>query len=221
MTRSNVGRLCFRAGGSVLLAFALTLPVTASATGVSGDAYGVYVRALGVTQDQTPRVVLDPVEGLVTDELASLAVGNLLTAKSLDVGSSGVVGENAASSQSRSTTQEVNILGGVIKAQTVVAMANSASNGATAASNSDGSSLVGLVVNGTPITGSVAPNTRIDLPGIGTVTLNEQSLSGDGVTSSGLKVNMIHVLLKDSLTGLITTGEIIVGSATSVADFSR
>ncbi len=220
MTRSNVGRLCSRAGGAVLLAFALTLPATAGAAGVSGDAYGVYVRAPGVSQGQTPRVVLDPAEGLVTDELASLAVGNLLTAKTLDVGSSGVVGENAASSQSRSTAQEVNLLGGVIKAQTVVAMANSASNGVTAASNGDGSTLVGLIVNGVPVAGTVAPNTRIPLPGVGVVTLNEQLPSGNGVTTSGLQLNMIHVLLQDALTG-ITTGEIIVGSATSAADFSR
>src|SRR5437762_1558325 len=56
--------------------------------------------------------------------------------------------------------------------------------------------------------------------------LNEQIPSGDGVTSSGLTVNMIHVYLQ-SLTGatcvlgvctpgaLTNTGEIIVGSATS------
>lgn len=205
----------------MLLAFALTLPATArSAAGVSGDAYGVYVRALGVSQGQTPRVVLDPAEGLVTDELASLSVSSLLTAKTLDVGSSGVVGENAASAQSRSTAQEVNLLSGVIKAQTVIAMANSASNGVTAASNGDGSTFVGLIVNGTPIADTVAPNTQIRLPGIGVVTLNERSTSGNGVTTSGLEVNMIHVLLQDALTG-ITTGEIVVGSATSAADFAR
>jgi len=56
--------------------------------------------------------------------------------------------------------------------------------------------------------------------------LNEQIPSGDGVTSSALTVNMIHVYLQ-SLTGgtctllgclpgvLTTTGEIVVGSASS------
>jgi hypothetical protein len=72
----------------------------------------------------------------------------------------------------------------------------------------------------------VAPNTNISLPGVGYVVLNEQIPTGDGVTSSGLTVNLIHVYLQ-SLTGggctllgclpgvLTTTGEIIVGSATS------
>jgi len=66
------------------------------------------------------------------------------------------------------------------------------------------------------------------LPGVGYVVLNEQIPTGDGVTSSGLTVNMIHVYLQsitggivDPLTGqgiggiTTTTGEIIVGSATS------
>src|SRR4029077_5393531 len=89
----------------------------------------------------------------------------------------------------------------------------------------------------------VAPNTNISLPGVGDVILdeeipsgdgvayvilNEQIPSGDGVSSSGLTVNMIHVYLQslvggvlNPLTGQIiggtlqTTGEIIVGSATS------
>jgi len=46
------------------------------------------------------------------------------------------------------------------------------------------------------------------------VVLNEQQITGDGVSSSGITVNMIHVVLQDVLTGL-TTGEIIVGSAKS------
>src|SRR2546428_124149 len=76
--------------------------------------------------------------------------------------------------------------------------------------------------------GAIAPNTRMDLPGVGYVVLNEQLPTGDGVRSSGLTVNLIHVYLQ-SLTGggctvlgcvpgvLTTTGEVIVGSATSNA----
>jgi hypothetical protein len=70
------------------------------------------------------------------------------------------------------------------------------------------------------MTTDVAPNTRVNLPGVGYAILNEQVPAGDGVTSAGLKVNMIHVYLQ-SLTGgilggvLTTTGEIIVASATS------
>ena len=71
-----------------------------------------------------------------------------------------------------------------------------------------------LVVNGTPITTDLSPNTQIPLPGVGYVVLNEQARTGDGVATSGITVNMIHVVLQDALTGA-KTGEIIVGAASS------
>jgi hypothetical protein len=44
--------------------------------------------------------------------------------------------------------------------------------------------------------------------------LNEQTITGNGATASGITVNMIHVVLQNALTG-IKTGEIILGSAKS------
>jgi hypothetical protein len=70
-------------------------------------------------------------------------------------------------------------------------------------------------VNGVPLGSGdylPAPNTRVDLPGVGYAVLNEQIASG----ASGITVNMIHVVLRNALTGL-TTGEIIVASASSSA----
>ncbi len=61
---------------------------------------------------------------------------------------------------------------------------------------------------------AAAPNTTLALPGVGYVILNEQIPTGDGVTTTGITVNMIHVVLQNALTG-VQTGEIIVGSATS------
>src|SRR3989475_7878553 len=56
-------------------------------------------------------------------------------------------------------------------------------------------SLADLVVNGVQVTtfgdATVAPNTRITLPGVGYVVLNEQLPTGDGVHASGLTVNQI------------------------------
>ncbi len=64
--------------------------------------------------------------------------------------------------------------------------------------------------------GVPASNTRVELPGVGYVVLNEQISSGDGVRSTGLTVNMIHVYLVDPLTGA-PGGEIVVAAATSTA----
>ena len=83
----------------------------------------------------------------------------------------------------------------------------------SAGSNTLGSVFTNLAVNGVPVAiGDYmpAPNTRVDLPGVGYAVLNEQFPSG----ASGIMVNMIHVVLQDALTGL-TLGEIIVASASS------
>src|SRR5439155_2455207 len=109
------------------------------------------------------------------------------------------------------------------------AVVSSTSSGAQATSNALGSTLADLVVNGARLTSgdaTVAPTTRMTLPGVGYVVLNEQRPTGDGVHSSGLTVNLIHVY-QQSLTGggctplgclpgvLTTTGQILVGSAAS------
>src|ERR1051325_1980506 len=89
----------------------------------------------------------------------------------------------------------------------VVASASSSGNG----SNADGSSLANVTVNGSSLGDNVAPNTRVDLPGVGYVVLNEQIETPGGIT-----VNMIHVVLQTSVLGVTrTSGEIVVGSASS------
>jgi len=112
---------------------------------------------------------------------------------------------------------DVNILNGLIAAKAILALATSYANGTTAASESDGSTLLDLVIAGVSYAdGAPAPNTRVELPGVGYVVLNEQISSGDGVHSTTLTVNMIHVYLVDQLTGA-SVGEIVVGAAMSTA----
>jgi hypothetical protein len=106
------------------------------------------------------------------------------------------------------TPLEHPILSGLIRADNVTAIASSYVNNGVAASNADGSGFANLIVNGTAIPADVAPNTKIDLLGVGYVVLNEQSRTGDGVSTSGITVNMIHVY---QLGG----SEIVVGSASS------
>jgi hypothetical protein len=117
--------------------------------------------------------------------------------------------------------QNVNILNGLIAAKAVVVMASSAVTRAAANSNAAGSTLAGLTINGVPfVDGAPAPNTRIALPGVGAVILNEQIASGNGLTTTGLTVNMIHVLLEDAVTGA-HIGDVIVASGTSETAFGR
>lgn len=206
-----------RLGGFLLACATLILATPAQAASVSGEAFGASVSAASATLAKTPDVAVDATKGVTTGELASVSVANILSTGTLETSASGVVAENSATTETRATVQSVNILGGAVKADLVVAMASSASNGKTAESNAAGSTFVNLVVNGKAITGPVAANTRISIPGVATVILNEQSTSGDGTDTSGITVNMIHVQLL-SLLGL-TVGDVVVASASSSVGF--
>src|SRR6266566_678751 len=156
-----------------------------------------------------------------------LAVVGLVVGLTAAVAVTGVA--QSAGAQSTASAASVNILNGLITADEVLANVTSSAGQSGAFSNADGSTFTNLAIAGVgSLSGDspVAPNTNISLPGVGFVVLNEQIPSGDGVTSSGLTVNMIHVYLQ-SLTGggctilgclpgvPTNTGEIIVGSATS------
>lgn len=210
----------------VLLAFTtLALTSTAStaltAGDVAGQAYGASVKTATATLDPSPLASLPAGGGMGDAETASVDVANTLRANGLSSVTTGVIGENAASAQSVAGLSDVNILNGLVTAKAVVAVASSASNGAAATSNAEGSTLVDLIVNGVAM-GVVtpAPNTKIDIPGVGTLILNEQYPSGTGVSDSALTVNAIHLMLKDALTGA-TSGDIVVGSAQSAVGFVR
>jgi hypothetical protein len=218
--RMNVGLLRRLAG---LLLFGLFSGVgtgTAAAQSVSGEGYGASVNNGGQTT-KSGSTTLPAGGGVGVADSDSLGVGLSVAAGWTTSITSGAIGAQAASSQTISSLEDVNILGGTIRAKFVSAVASSTANGASTSSNSFGSVLTDLSINGVPVGPgdfTPGPNTRIDLPGVGFVLLNEQTPSGDGVRSSGMTVNMIHVVLIDALTG-VQTGDIIVGSSSSAAGF--
>ena len=109
----------------------------------------------------------------------------------------------------------------VIAATLVRSQANSLADSTGAVSNSFGTQLVGLMINGTPINVTPAPNTVIELPGIGFVILNEQFCDGTatlpscaGPVASGITIRAIRVVITNSL--LVDAGlgtQIIVAQA--------
>jgi hypothetical protein len=188
----------------------LVLPLTwapraAPAQGTAtGRSYGVGVTTATVNQ-QVASAVLPAGEMLAQNQVSDVAVAGLVTAQSVFaiVNGGGTDGSDAVSSVTLGT---VSILNGLITADGVVAMATST----TGDVNAVGSSLANLIVNGVQVD-DPAPNTRMSLPGVGYVVLNEQL-----PTSGGVTVNMIHVVLQQTVLGITrTTGNIIVGSASS------
>ena len=205
----------------LLIGVTAVLASVAEAQSVSGKVYGAFVQSPVGTQQSAvavlPAVTAD--DGAMADDAADgLSVPGTLTTDALTGTTSGGIND-AAAAQSVATVFNVNLLNGLITASSLTATVSSTSDGAQATSNALGSTLADLVVNGVPLTsgdGTIAPNTRVALPGVGYVVLNEQLPTGDGVRTSGLTVNLIHVVLQNALTGT-QTGEIIVGSASSNA----
>ena len=202
----------FSAFGSLIAAVSFSVTAAAQAN-VTGSAFGALVKT-ALISTQSPVATLPAGGGMDEGSAQSFGVPNTLSSNWLTAITSGASDDRASSSQSTSELEGVSLLGGIIKAGTVTAVASSSASSAGRSSNASGSGFSNLVVNGVPITADPAPNTRLALPGLGYVVLNEQIPSGDGTGSSGITVNMIHVVLQNALTG-IKTGEIIVGSATS------
>ena len=200
LLRSSVGALA-------LLSTLTLAPASAQAQWrVSGTGSGASVRTLAGTT-QTPVATLPAEGGYATGELPTFDVANAVEARSLNAVTTGAVDDNA-SAQTVSEVENVNVLNGLVRADIVTAIASSYAGSDGAGSDADGSGFVNLVVNGTTFTTDVAPNTRINIPLVGYVILNEQTRSGDGASSTGIRINMIHV-------HLLNGGEIVVGSASS------
>lgn len=180
---------------------------------VSGGASGAIIDSGKARAGPTPQVVLPRRGGAATADAPSINVPDVISTGPLTVNTSGAVGGSDTSAQSVATVETVSLLGGRILADLVVAIASSTGDGAAAASNATGSEVVNLVVDGVSKGNVTALNVGIPIPG-GTLIVNEQTVSGDGVSTSSITVNALRVILRDPSTWRITD-EIKVGSASS------
>ncbi len=177
----------------------------AAQQGARAESFGVAVNTATLNQ-KAPAAALSSDGGTTQNQAGTVSVGTLITAEDAFATVSGAPDGVNSDAVSTATLGRVSILNGLITADGVVAIATSTSGN----SNADGSTLANLVVNGVQIA-APAPNTRVELPGVGYVVLNEQI-----VTDGGITVNMIHVVLRQPiLGGYQTTGNIIAGSASS------
>jgi len=194
----------------LVVALSLVAGALHAQTPVSGQALGAAVRTAATTL-QSGQVTLPFGGGFVAADVDALSAPEVRV-DALTTMTSGAMDMQASTAQSTAHLEKVNVLNGLITAETVIAATSSWVSGA-AGWNAEGSGFTNLAVNGVPLGSGdylPAPNTRVNLPGVGYVVLNEQIASG----AAGITVNMIHVVLQNALTGL-TTGEIIVASAFS------
>lgn len=99
-----------------------------------------------------------------------------------------------ATMQAVAETSSVNLLNGLISATLVHEVGNTSATTSSLSASGDGTQIVGLTVAGIAYAVTPAPNTRIDLPGVGYVILNEQQITQDGnsvnIKSAGIDLNV-------------------------------
>jgi hypothetical protein len=186
------------------------------AQSVAGQAIAARVSTPTAGSQTFAGVTLPQAGGMEHADVDNAAVPGTFGASGLTSITTGQIDQGLVSATTSAEAADVTILNGLIAAKQVLGLATSYANGTRAASESNGSTLLNLVIAGVPYAdGAPAPNSRVALPGVGYVVLNEQISSGDGVHLTSLTVNMIHVYLINPLG--VSAGEIVVGAARSTA----
>jgi hypothetical protein len=202
-----------RRGGLIGLVATATLvagALPASAAPGDGSAFGasVSITLLGIGPITAGPFSAASTDGPTEDSLASANVPNVLSAGLITT--SATLDETTGQVDSRASTADVavGILGpaNVVEASLVVATCT-----ATQAGNSGSATLADVQLGslGT-VDASPAANTTIDVPGVASITFNEQIDNDDG----SLTVNAIHIKLLGGKKHSLAEGDIILSSAT-------
>ncbi len=184
----------------------------------SGSAYGTYAFVGStVTVGKTAPVNLGSRCG--TPQVGLTASGTVASLYAGTIAQTGAVNTNAATALNKATASsdvhQINLLSGQIVGSEVKAVSTITQDNTGFHLSAMGSSLVNVIVAGTPIIAVPAPNTTIQLLGFGRVVLNEQIVSGNA-SSQRLTVNMIHVYVTTTNVLNIPVGtQIIVADASS------
>jgi len=191
---------------------------------VSGDATIVNEQT---NPSQLPVVVgfvsIPPQGGHDHQDLDQLAT-SLVSGGTSVSDSAGTVLASSSNSSSFARAQNVCVLpvagACTVFASVINSQANSVSGGGISSSDARGTSLLGLSVGGMSVGDNPPPNTAILVPGIGSVTLNEQTCDGggappcSGTTRSGIRVRAIHVIVDNpNALGVPQGADVIVGEA--------
>jgi hypothetical protein len=100
-----------------------------------------------------------------------------------------------ASASNSGSIAGVNLFGGLIRADAIKAVANIQATSSVINADSTGSTFLNLRIGNRPVINGVpAPNTRITLAGLGEITLNARSVSGNN-NSKRIQVEMVVIRL--------------------------
>jgi hypothetical protein len=198
-----------------------SMAFAATETGYSGKAYGTAVKvAPGVTSITSGMTAVSELcteaTGVTnTNSVAGVTLPPLAVTGVVDTSVASVAQTGSTASVSKSTVAGVNLLGGLVTADAVTAESSAIDTAGVFSTSSNGTIFANLKVLGILLPINVAPNTRIILPGIGEVVLNQQ-ISQVTATAAELTINMIHIRINQVNTlGLPVGTDLIVAHAKS------
>jgi hypothetical protein len=209
---------------AAILATTVSPPAQADVDSVSGAAYAAAVRSslLGEVIAPTPFVsgtATEPTNSFGPIDQSSLPV-NIIGLLHIGVLNGLTRGDGVAAddpvghfgfAQSRASAADIVVGLGSLTIDAV-------ESGCT--SNGDGSTgfteLVGAVLGGNPLITSPLPNTTVELPGILSIVLNEQTVH-NAPGSTAIRVRALHITLLPGLGGLLGVVDVVIGESNCAA----
>jgi len=215
VTTTNI-LLGVTAGDRILLAEAESgFTATSVPNTVSAGSYGVFAKLLN---SSNPLLTVGPLGqagipctgGSGAGSVASVNLSPLIILGAITDTANGTFSRTGANARSQSIVATTNLLNGAIRAGVITANASATSDSGHGSHNGS-TSILNLSINGTPFTGNIPTNTRITLPGLGVVYLNEEFGTVNGAAASQT-TNAIHVVITTANSlGIPVGGQIIVG----------
>lgn len=203
-----------------VIAQALPASASTSEIGYQASAYGTHVTVGPVVKSGLSALsTLGCISGTGvthTNTVTSVNAPPVLTTGTVDTSAASQGTATGVAATASSTVQSASVLGGLVSAAAVKSVSTASRNSSTGAFgvSAAGSSFVSLTVNGHPFSGTPAPNTKIALPGVGYVILNQQS-SQVTKNSAALTVIAIHVVVTRTTSAGQAGTQVVVAYANS------
>ncbi|MGA2132058.1 MAG: choice-of-anchor P family protein [Bryobacteraceae bacterium] len=197
-----------------------------SQTGYSGKALGTMVSVTpgtsGITAGSTAvsSLCTETAGMSSSNSVAGVSLLPLATTGVIDTSVTSAAVDNGTATTATATVSSINLLGGLITADGVQSVASAISSPGGFSTSSIGTTFTNAKVLGLPILTDIGPNTRITLPGIGFVILNEQTPTVTA-TSASMIVSAIHVKVSENnVLGLPIGTQLFVARAQSSTLFN-
>jgi hypothetical protein len=152
-----------------------------------------------------------------TNNVNTLDVGGVLSAGTGVTTAFGGPTSTGTVAKTTARVENLSLLDGLITADVVQAVAKDTFRNGERTSSTEGSRFANLEVAGLPIGVNPDPNTKVTLPGIGFVVINEQKVP-DPTSTARLQVNGLRIkVTKNNTLGLPVGTQIVVAHADSTA----